>query len=112
MTSALTNCSPEKILRERFGYHSFRGQQRDIIQHACEGGDSLVLMPTGGGKSLCFQIPGLLRDGTAIVVSPLISLMQDQVTSLLQNGIPAAYLNSSLDAAFTSTEVSSMCGAA
>ena len=86
-----------KVLQEVFGYDSFRGPQQAIIEHVIAGGDALVLMPTGGGKSLCYQIPALLREGTAIVVSPLIALMQDQVAALVQNGVRAAYLNSSLD---------------
>ena len=90
-TSALT------ILQTVFGYPAFRGEQQAIIEHVASGGDALVLMPTGGGKSLCYQIPALLRDGTAIVVSPLIALMQDQVDALRQLGVEAAFLNSSLD---------------
>ena len=65
------------LLQSVFGYPSFRGQQQAIVEQLCEGGDALVLMPTGGGKSLCYQIPALLRQGTGIVVSPLIALMQD-----------------------------------
>ncbi len=84
------------ILSRVFGYQQFRGAQRQIVEHVTSGGDALVLMPTGGGKSLCYQIPALLRDGTAIVVSPLIALMQDQVDALLQLGVRAAFLNSSL----------------
>ena len=76
----------------------FRGEQAQIVDHVAAGGDALVLMPTGGGKSLCYQLPALLRDGTAIVVSPLIALMQDQVEALRQLGVRAAFLNSSLDA--------------
>src|ERR1700757_3294281 len=87
------------LLRRIFGYSEFRGEQQAIIDHVTAGGDALVLMPTGGGKSLCYQIPALLRDGTAIVVSPLIALMQDQVSALQQFGIDAAYLNSSQDVA-------------
>ncbi|WP_449423331.1 DNA helicase RecQ [Rhodanobacter lindaniclasticus] len=86
------------LLQSVFGYASFRGQQQAIVEHLGEGGDALVLMPTGGGKSLCYQIPALLRQGTAIVVSPLIALMQDQVDALREAGVSAAYLNSSLAA--------------
>ena len=84
------------VLRSTFGFPSFRGMQEDIISHVCGGGDALVLMPTGGGKSLCYQVPALIRRGTAVVVSPLIALMQDQVEALRQLGVKAAYLNSSL----------------
>ncbi len=84
------------LLQETFGYAEFRGQQSDIIQNSLNGKDALVLMPTGGGKSLCYQIPGLIRDGMAIVVSPLIALMQDQVAALQQLGVNAAFLNSTL----------------
>ncbi|NII11545.1 DNA helicase RecQ [Oleiagrimonas sp. C23AA] len=83
------------ILRHVFGYPEFRGQQQAIIEHIASGGDALVLMPTGGGKSLCYQIPALMRRGTAVVVSPLIALMQDQVEALRQLGVEAAFLNSS-----------------
>ncbi|MCK1803976.1 DNA helicase RecQ [Brevibacterium sp. R8603A2] len=91
--------SPEalRILSEVFGYDSFRGDQGAIIDHVAGGGDAVVLMPTGGGKSLCYQIPSLLRPGTGIVVSPLIALMADQVAALESLGIRAAFLNSSLD---------------
>ncbi|MDR1852746.1 MAG: DNA helicase RecQ [Propionibacteriaceae bacterium] len=85
-----------EILNEVFGYPDFRGQQEAIIEHVCAGGDAVVLMPTGGGKSLCYQIPSLVRDGTGIVVSPLIALMQDQVDGVREYGVRAAYLNSSL----------------
>ena len=85
------------ILRTTFGYPAFRGSQEEIITHVSGGGDALVLMPTGGGKSLCYQIPALLRPGVGIVVSPLIALMQDQVDALLQAGVRAAFLNSTLD---------------
>ncbi|MGH8173308.1 MAG: RecQ family ATP-dependent DNA helicase, partial [Rhodanobacteraceae bacterium] len=88
-----------QILHSVFGYPEFRGQQQAVIDHVAAGGDALVLMPTGGGKSLCYQIPALLREGTAVVVSPLIALMQDQVDALRQFGVEAAFLNSSLDAA-------------
>ena len=79
-----------------FGYTHFRGSQEDIVEHVAAGGDALVLMPTGGGKSLCYQIPALLRPGVAIVVSPLIALMQDQVSALKEVGAAADFLNSSL----------------
>ena len=85
------------VLRDVFGYPAFRGEQAEIIGHVASGGDALVLMPTGGGKSLCYQIPALLRPGCAVVVSPLIALMQDQVDTLTQLGVKAACLNSTLD---------------
>jgi ATP-dependent DNA helicase RecQ len=88
-----------EILQHTFGYTDFRPPQDEIINHLIEGGDALVLMPTGGGKSLCYQIPGIIRVGTGIVISPLIALMQDQVNSLRQYGVAAAYLNSSLSPA-------------
>ncbi len=84
-------------LQQIFGYDSFRGDQYDIIEHVVQGGDALVLMPTGGGKSLCYQIPALVRKGVGVVVSPLIALMQDQVDALLELGVRAAFLNSTLD---------------
>ncbi len=86
------------ILKTTFGYPGFRGAQAEIIEQVVQGGDALVLMPTGGGKSLCYQIPALLRPGTAIVVSPLIALMQDQVAALHEAGVRAAVLNSMLSA--------------
>ena len=88
--------SAQGILQTVFGYPQFRGAQERIISHVTTGGDALVLMPTGGGKSLCYQIPALLRPGVGIVVSPLIALMKDQVDALLQAGVRAAFLNSSL----------------
>ena len=88
----------QDVLRRVFGYAGFRGPQQAIIEHLADGQDCLVLLPTGGGKSLCYQIPALLRPGTAIVVSPLIALMQDQVEALHQLGVAAAFLNSSLSA--------------
>src|SRR5438128_1346814 len=87
-----------EILRATFGYKDFRDNQSEIVEHMLHGNDALVLMPTGGGKSLCYQIPAIVRKGTGIVVSPLIALMQDQVDALLQVGVKAAFLNSSLDA--------------
>ena len=97
----LPSAPPEalSLLREVFGFDGFRGEQAAIVGHLVQGGDALVLMPTGGGKSLCYQLPALLRPGTAIVVSPLIALMQDQVEGLRQQGVKAAFLNSALDAA-------------
>ncbi|HYB88666.1 MAG TPA: DNA helicase RecQ [Streptosporangiaceae bacterium] len=86
-----------EVLRRVFGYDSFRGQQQEIIEHVTAGGDALVLMPTGGGKSLCYQVPALLRPGTGVVVSPLIALMQDQVDAACQLGIRAGFLNSTQD---------------
>ena len=88
--------TPQDVLRRVFGYAGFRGQQEAIIAHAVAGGDSLVLMPTGAGKSLCYQIPALVRPGAAVVVSPLIALMRDQVDGLRQAGVRAACLNSTL----------------
>ena len=87
--------SPQQVLEDVFGYSEFLGQQQSIIEAALQGRDSLVIMPTGGGKSLCYQIPALLREGTGLVVSPLIALMQDQVTALRELGIEAEFLNSS-----------------
>lgn len=89
----------QTILRNTFGYNEFRGNQALIIDHMIQGNDAIVLMPTGGGKSLCYQIPAIAREGVGIVISPLIALMQDQVDALLQLGVKAAFLNSSLDAA-------------
>ena len=86
------------VLTSVFGHPAFRGAQDEIVSHVTRGGDALVLMPTGGGKSLCYQLPALLREGTALVVSPLIALMQDQVAALRQLGVRAAFLNSTLDA--------------
>ncbi|HTA64327.1 MAG TPA: DNA helicase RecQ, partial [Xanthomonadaceae bacterium] len=88
--------SARELLQRVFGYPVFRGEQEAIVGHVAAGGDALVLMPTGGGKSLCYQIPALLREGTGIVVSPLIALMQDQVEALEQLGVRVAFLNSSL----------------
>ena len=87
--------SPDEVLRLVFGYEKFRGFQFEVVETVLSSKDALVLMPTGGGKSLCYQIPALLRDGVAIVVSPLIALMQDQVDALEEVGVRAAFLNSS-----------------
>ena len=87
----------QNILQKTFGYDDFRHHQSDIIQSLLDGEDALVLMPTGGGKSLCYQIPAMVRDGVGIIISPLIALMQDQVDALQQLGIQAAFLNSSMD---------------
>ncbi|MFI3184580.1 MAG: DNA helicase RecQ [Methylococcaceae bacterium] len=90
------NSKPLAVLKAVFGYDKFRGQQQEVIERLIAGHDALVLMPTGGGKSLCYQIPSLIRPGVGIVISPLIALMQDQVSALLQLGVKAAFLNSTL----------------
>ena len=99
-TDVLTSPNILSILSEVFGYESFRGPPRDIIEHVTSGHDALVLMPTGGGKSLCYQIPAIARQsaglGITIVVSPLIALMHDQVGALHEAGVSAAFLNSTL----------------
>jgi ATP-dependent DNA helicase RecQ len=87
----------QRVLQRVFGYDSFRGDQQEVIDHLTGGGDALVLMPTGGGKSLCYQIPALVRPGTGVVISPLIALMQDQVTALNAAGVRAGFLNSTQD---------------
>ena len=86
----------EEVLRETFGFHDFQGLQRPVIECVLGGGDAMVLMPTGGGKSLCYQLPALILPGVCLVVSPLIALMRDQVQSLRQMGVRAAAINSSL----------------
>src|ERR1700754_817554 len=95
-TAAALTARAEDILHKIYGHRAFRGNQAEIIRHVSTGGDALGLMPTGGGKSICYQIPAMLRDGVTIVVSPLIALMQDQVAALRQIGVAAAFLNSSL----------------
>src|SRR5687768_9986178 len=87
---ALPGRDPLTVLQEVWGYPAFRGLQAEVIDHVLTGGDALVVMPTGGGKSLCYQVPALCLDGLAVVVSPLIALMQDQVTALRQLGVRAA----------------------
>ncbi len=100
--------NPQTVLDEVFGFAAFRGHQADVIAHVVAGGDALVLMPTGGGKSLCYQVPALCRDGVCVVVSPLIALMQDQVEALRQLGVRAAALNSSLSYAESSAVESAL----
>jgi ATP-dependent DNA helicase RecQ len=94
----LTGRDPREVLHEVYGYDAFRGDQGDIVAHVAAGGDAVVLMPTGGGKSVTYQVPALVRPGTGLVVSPLIALMHDQVDALVANGVRAAYLNSTQSA--------------
>ncbi|MEV0112034.1 DNA helicase RecQ [Streptomyces sp. NPDC050844] len=95
--SAVADSDALRTLHRVFGYDAFRGEQEAIIEHVIAGGDSVVLMPTGGGKSLCYQIPALVRSGTGVVVSPLIALMQDQVDALRALGVRAGFINSTQD---------------
>ena len=88
--------NPNEILRKYYGYPSFRPGQGEVVSAILEGRDALAIMPTGAGKSICYQVPALAMDSVALVISPLISLMKDQVGALLQMGVRAAYLNSSL----------------
>jgi len=99
-----------QTLQQVFGLQEFRPHQREIIEQVMSGGDAFVLMPTGGGKSLCYQLPALLREGVTIVVSPLISLMKDQVDALLANGVRAAMYNSNLEAAEARSVLSRLHG--
>ena len=96
MTGHPSSADPHQILREVFGYSSFRGPQRAVVEHVLAGGSALVLMPTGGGKSLCYQVPALCLEGLTVVISPLIALMDDQVDSLRQQGVAASALHSAL----------------
>ena len=96
---AASASDPKAVLKEVFGYDEFRGDQADIVAHVVAGGDTVVLMPTGGGKSITYQVPALVRPGTGLVISPLIALMHDQVDALRANGVRAAYLNSTQNAA-------------
>ncbi|WP_249523038.1 DNA helicase RecQ [Modestobacter marinus] len=99
LEDAVTADRALEVLGRVFGYDAFRGPQREVVDHVVAGGDALVLMPTGGGKSLCYQVPALLREGVGVVVSPLIALMQDQVDTLRALGVRAGFLNSSQDRA-------------
>lgn len=94
-----------EVLKKHFGYETFRDQQENIIENICAKKDALVIMPTGGGKSVCYQIPALMFEGVTVVISPLIALMKDQVEALIENGIPATFLNSSLTASETGKRV-------
>ena len=108
MTHPAGNDRALHLLQTVFGYPAFRGQQADIVNHVIHGGDALVLMPTGGGKSMCYQIPAILRPGVGIVVSPLIALMKNQVDALRLAGVRAAYINSSMPASDASSAEQAM----
>src|ERR1700761_1385199 len=99
MVAEAMACDPLEILQRVFGFPNFRGQQAAVVRHVLDGGDALVLMPTGGGKSICYQVPALCLPGTAVIVSPLIALMDDQVAALRQVGVNAGALHSELDPA-------------
>src|SRR5690625_4019727 len=92
----MTSITVEQILQTHFGFQTFRPGQIETINHILNNQNTLAVMPTGGGKSICYQIPGLYKEGTAIIISPLISLMKDQVDTLLTLGVKATYINSSL----------------
>ncbi len=109
LTSGTEFASLEEALKHYFGYDQFRTGQRPVIEAALQQQDLMVVMPTGGGKSLCFQLPGLLLPGLTVVISPLIALMQDQVTTLQVNDIPATFLNSSIDAATSRQRIAEVC---
>lgn len=109
LTSGTEFASLEEALKHYFGYDQFRTGQRPVIEAALQQQDLMVVMPTGGGKSLCFQLPGLLLSGLTVVISPLIALMQDQVTTLQVNDIPATFLNSSIDAATSRQRIAEVC---
>ena len=100
----------KQVLKDIFGFSEFRGVQEAIVNEVISGADALVLMPTGAGKSLCYQIPSLVRRGVGIVISPLIALMQDQVDTLTQLGVKAAFLNSSMDAFNSQSTVQQLLG--
>src|SRR6478752_6410844 len=100
--------SPTQILQEKFGHSSFRLEQERIINAILAKRDTFVLMPTAGGKSLCYQVPALIFDGLTVVISPLIALMKDQVDALVAAGIPAAYLNSTLESAESRARLSGL----
>ncbi|MBQ6058140.1 MAG: DEAD/DEAH box helicase, partial [Treponema sp.] len=97
MKKSYVGFDSKTVLKEVFGYKEFRSIQKEIIQNVLDGKDTVAIMPTGGGKSLCYQIPALIFDGITVVISPLISLMQDQVSSLQNLGINAVFLNSSVE---------------
>ena len=94
MTNSNLKANALALLKKFYGYDSFRPGQFEVIEAVCSGRDAVVIMPTGGGKSICYQMPALLSDGCVVVVSPLIALMQDQVQALIANGIPAVAINS------------------
>ena len=106
--SEIASETPLSLLKRVYGYDAFRGLQVDVIADVMAGRDTLAVLPTGGGKSLCFQAPAVVRPGLAVVVSPLISLMKDQVDTLVGNGVPAGLYNSSLTAAEKSTVVAGL----